>query len=207
MKALANFCLNEMAEITGRALGRWRNNSKISVEEYEKIAYMLAHKYSRCFDSYEQEEIFDELKSAGFEGIIQGLTNFNPTKNTKLSTFVYSRAQFAIQKAFAAIKKVKARGLISINRTIDDTEDESEFGDLIHGTEPQQSVEETVERKIRYEALFAALKKLDPQEQHIVMMCSEYNTQQVAKKANIPIMQVNNLLKKVKDAMTHCSIM
>ena len=39
-KALVNSCLNEMSEITGRALGRWRNMSQASIDEYEKIAYM-----------------------------------------------------------------------------------------------------------------------------------------------------------------------
>lgn len=198
-KALVNSCLNEMSEITGRALGRWRNMSQASIDEYEKIAYMLAHKYSRCFESYEQEEMFEELKAAGFEGIVQGLTNFNPTKNTKLSTFVYSRAKFAIQKAFAAIKKTKSRGVVSINRAIDDGEDEAEFGDVITCFTPEASVEEIVAKKIRHEALFKALQTLSPRDQHIVMMCAEYNTNQVAKKTNIPIAQVNLLLKQVRD--------
>lgn len=195
IKATMNVCLTEMSEITNKALGRWSKLQHHKISQYEKIAYRLAHKYTRYLDIVDKEEVFQELVAAGMEGIMQGLTSFTPGLNTKVSTFVYSRTQFAIQKQFAALKKDIERQ-ISLNSKIDDSNDETtEFQTMMSST---FSVEEVVERKLSHQALYKAISNLSPDYKHVVMLCSELPVSQVAKKTNRPIKEIQAILSTLK---------
>lgn len=195
IKAVFGVCLTEIGEITNKKIGRWRKLKSSPVSQYEKIAYSLAHKYAKGLPTIDQEDAFSELVSAGMEGIAHGLTHFTPGYKTEVSTFVYGRAKFAIQKQFHAMKKHQKK-YISLNIKIDDSnEDANDFQTMMAST---FDIEEHVEQKIQHQLLRTALAKLTPEYRRIAMMCSELSVNQVAKKINKPVKEVNLVLAKLK---------
>lgn len=199
LKGAVNVCLSEMGEITNRMLGRWRKLRKIKISKYDKIAYRLAHKYVKYLESIDHQEAFDELVAAGMEGIMQGLTSFTPGLKTKVSTFVYGRAQFAIQKQFHSMKRRVGR-YVSLNAKVDEGNDETtEFQTVMSSP---LNVEELVEKKMRHRALYNALAQLPREYRHIALLCSELSVSQVAQKVNKPVKEINGILLTLKAKMT-----
>ena len=200
MKATMSVCLTELSEITNKKFGRWRQLKTTKISKYEKIAYTLAHKYIKYLPQTDKREAFDELVSAGMEGIMQGLTSFTPGYKTQVSTFVYGRAQFAIQKQFHAMKKHHTK-YISLNAKIDDShEDTADFQTIMASA---FDVEEYVEQKIQHQMLRKALADLPAEYRRVAMMCSEFSVNQVARRTNKPIKEVNSILGQLKDRINN----
>jgi RNA polymerase sigma factor (sigma-70 family) len=191
IKAVVNVCLTEMGEITGRPIGRWRSLAHEKVEKYEKIAYKLAHQYVQYLDVADKEEAFEELVSAGKEGIMHGLTSFNMNMSTKLSTFVFGRTKFAIQKQFNAMKRHVSKSCVSLNAKLDEEDEETDFQSMVMSND---NVEEVVEKKIQYEALNNALGSLPPHMREVVMLCANNSVSKVAKRVKMPIKEIYGLL-------------
>lgn len=199
IKGVLNVCLTEMSEITNRDIGRWRFLSRSKISDYEKIAYRLAHKYVKYLETDDKAEAFSELVAAGMEGIMHGLTSYTPTLDTKVSTFVFGRTKFAIQKQFNAMKRHIGRSGISINARVDDNDDDAEFSAMMAA---DFSVEDAVEKRLRYQALDSALSSLPPQYKHIAMLCADHSVSQVAKKLHVSIKHVNDILSILRQKIT-----
>lgn len=203
VKATVNVCLTELSEITNKTVGRWRQLKDDKISKYEKIAYTLAHKYIKYLPQTDKKEAFRELVSAGMEGIMQGLTSFTPGYNTQVSTFVYGRAQFAIQKQFNAMKKHYAKH-ISLNAKMDESnEDTADFQTIMASA---FDVEEYVEQKIQHQLLRKALANLPKEYRRIAMMCSELTVSQVAKRINKPVKEINSILSHLKKHMDNAAV-
>jgi len=199
IKATMNICLTEMSEITNKTIGRWSKIQNAKISQYEKIAFRLAHKYVKFLEVPDKDEAFQELVAAGMEGIMHGLTSYTPGMNTKVSTFVFSRTQFAIQKQFATLKKDMERQ-ISLNAKIDESNDETTDFQTIMAS--PTSIEEEVERKISHQILYKAMSDLSPDYKKIAVLCSEFSVGQVAKKINRPIKDVHAVLTHLRKKMS-----
>lgn len=199
MKAIVNVCLTEMSEITGKSIGRWRSLAHERVEKYEKIAYKLAHQYVQYLDVTDKEEAFDELVSAGKEGIMHGLTSYSANMSTKLSTFVFGRTKFAIQKQFNSMKRHLSKNAVSLNAKIAEDEEETDFQAMIIS---DVNVEDYVEKKMQYEALHNALKTLPRHMRDVAMLCATNSVNKVAKKTNLPAKEIHGILSQLKHQLS-----
>ena len=200
VKALVNVCLTEMSEITSRPIGRWRSLSHEKIEKYEKIAYKLAHQYVQYLDVSDKEDAFEELVSAGKEGIMHGLTSFSANMETKLSTFVFGRTKFAIQKQFNSMKRHISKNCVSLNAKIDDEDDETDFQSMVVSSD---NVEATVERNIEHEALHQALQSLTPYMRDIAMLCANSSVTKVANRTKVPVKEIHGILSSLRKQISY----
>jgi RNA polymerase sigma factor (sigma-70 family) len=137
-----------------------------------------------------------EMVAAGMEGISQGIAKFDPTKNTKMSTFMFSRARFAISKYYQKLIREKKKQIVSLNAVMDDNE--TEFFTVVSDS-ASDDILDTVTRNIEKQALFTVMGRLSERDRAVLRLCAENNATFAAKQLNIPTSKVKDLLETVKE--------
>lgn len=203
LKASVNVALARMSEISGKKLGRRKNFKKVNVNDYKKIALLLAHRYKKCLRNTsgvaltknEMDEIFDNLVEVGLEGIVEGIVRYDSTKNTMLSTFIFNRAQYSVSKYYQKVVRENNRNINSLNVLVNDDETK-EFQNMLpcEGT----PIDEVVEHNEVKAALVHVMKGMPKEERKILDLCSEYKVAEVARRVNLPARRVRELLKSTQ---------
>ena len=71
----------------------FRDERERTIDEFIPIIKHLAYKVSR---RYEDDEIIEDLISAGIVGLLEAMEKFDATKGAKLNTFAYLRIRGAM---------------------------------------------------------------------------------------------------------------
>lgn len=91
--------------------------NQISNEDYNKAYKNVEHKKiaSAIFAKYGKSLNKDEYKECYFMGLWEALRNFNPTKNTKFTTFLHLNIVWEIQDTLLKKKKEKRKYITNAN--------------------------------------------------------------------------------------------
>ena len=189
-----------MFEVCGKRIGRRANFAAIDLDQYKNIAYQVAHQYKNklvVFDAFEKQIVLKEMIDAGMEGISQGLSRYDPTRSTKMSTFLFNRAKYAISKFYQKLIRENKRAIISLNAETENGE--TEYQDIVNIETPD--IFDSITKNVQYSALISDVDSLTEREQTILKLCSESTPNKAAKQANVSFKTVKNLLDSVKEKL------
>jgi RNA polymerase sigma factor (sigma-70 family) len=204
LKASVGVAMTRMFEVCGKAIGRRASFAAVDLNQYKNIAYRVAHQYKNKLymqNTLEEQQILSEMIDAGMEGISQGLTMFDTTKNTKMSTFLFNRAQYAVSKYYQKLLRERKRKIISLNTESEDGE--TELQSMIDIAEPD--VFETVSRRMQHNALHSIMNSLPERERTVLRLCAEGSLTKAAKQVNMLPKDVKLLLESVKTKIMQAS--
>jgi len=204
LKASIGVAMTRMFEVCGKRIGRRASFAAVDLDQYKNIAYRVAHEY-KCKlymkDPVEEKQILSEMIDAGMEGISQGLTMFDTTKKTKMSTFLFNRAQYAISKFYQKLLRERKRKIISLNAEAEDGE--TELQTIIDVDSPD--VFEAVSKKMQLSALHSIMRTLSEKERTVLRLCAEGSLNKAAKQVNMQPKDVKLLLDTVKTQLIQVS--
>ncbi len=113
---------------------------------------------SKFASSYED---INDLISVGTIGLIKGVANLTPNKNTKISTYLYSYIRGEILKYLRGRKKIQKE--ISFNNKMNDSDD-SEFEEILYiDSNPFEGIE--IKKDLK-----DAIKKLNTKEKTVIQL-------------------------------------
>ncbi len=195
-KAFAKPLTKEEEEFYINAMCNGDENAKeVLIERNLRLVAHIAKKYNNIGNGYNEE-----LISIGTVGLIKGVNSFNPTKNTKIATYVARCIENEILMSLRTSKKY--RNDISIQEPVSYDNDGNEVSilDKLHDT--KEDTEHQVEINFQIEDMLKNIdEKLTDTEKYIIIERYGINTtektqKELAKKLNISRSYVSRIEKK-----------
>lgn len=196
LKCSVNVVLTLMSEVCGKKIGRKASFKKFNLKDYQDMAYYIAHTYRKKMyfkDNFETEQVFQQMVDAGVEGLVQGFSKFDSTKNAKMTTFLFNRVKYAVSKYVQKLLRDKKKKTISLNLNVSEN---TELEEIFKIETP--NIVEIASKNIRKEALLKAMDKMSEFKRTVLQLYSTNSLTYTAKKTNITVQNVKDIITEMR---------
>lgn len=152
----------------------------ILIEHNLRLVAHIAKKYS-------DEKNLEDLISIGTIGLIKGINTFNPTKNSKLSTYISRCIENEVLMFMRSSKKLQNEISIDENIGTDREGNNMTFSDIL--TADNADISEIISGKLEAQKLYRAMKKV-LNENEINILCWRYGLGNSKKKTQKEIADI-----------------